>query len=289
VTVSAAPKLSIITPTLNQGEFIEKTIKSVLDQGYENLEYLIVDGGSTDSTLETIKRYEDRIAWWVSEPDEGQTDALNKGLARATGDVIAYINSDDYYLPGAFETAIEAFDRSDADWVAGAARYVDENGSLTEVWRPSRPATYESTIKGRHWWALAPWSVPQPSAFWRSKLHDELGPFRTDMHFAFDTEFFLRLVYAGHLPELIDRELSVRVVHPAAKSADPEPFRREAAMLTEIFRPKLNPAERVRLRLTQLLLWATPLRAAINKARGLGSLLASRARRALRLVSRSRG
>jgi glycosyltransferase involved in cell wall biosynthesis len=214
----------------------------------------------------------------VSEPDEGQTDALNKGLARATGDVIAYINSDDYYLAGAFETAITSLERSGSSWVAGAARFVDEKGTLTEIWRPRQPATYESTIKGRHWWMLAPWSVPQPSAFWRRELQEEIGPFRRDMHFAFDTEFFLRLVYAGHFPELTDRELSVRVVHPAAKSAVPADFRAEIDMLVGIFRPSLTPSERVRLRLSQLLLWARPLVAVLHRVRAMASAAVSRLR-----------
>jgi glycosyltransferase involved in cell wall biosynthesis len=274
------PKLSIITPSLNQGQFIERTIRSVLDQGYENLEYLIVDGGSTDSSLDVIRAYEDRISWWVSESDEGQTDALNKGLARATGDVIAYINSDDYYLPGAFETAVGLLEESGASWVAGAARFVDENGALTEIWRPQQPQAYESTIAGRHWWMLAPWSVPQPSAFWRRELQDEVGPFRRDMNFVFDTEFFLRLVYAGHFPALTEEELSVRVVHPAAKSADVAPFRQESRMLVEIFRPVLRPTERIRLALTRLLLRAGPrVRTALNVAYGLGSRIARRFRR----------
>src|SRR5215211_7462751 len=138
------PKLTIITPSFNQGRFIEQTIRSVLDQGYDNLEYLIVDGGSTDETLEVLRRYEDRLAWWVSEPDEGQTDALNKGLRRATGDYVAYINSDDYYLPGAFAQAIEQLERSNARWAAGRARYVGPDGELLEVWEPAPPPT------GRH-------------------------------------------------------------------------------------------------------------------------------------------
>jgi glycosyltransferase involved in cell wall biosynthesis len=209
--------------------------------------------------VETIRRFEDRIAWWVSQPDRGQTDALNKGLERATGDVIAYINSDDYYLPGAFDTAIGALERSGASWVAGAARFVDENGRLTEIWRPQQPTSYESMIRGRHWWILAPWSVPQPSAFWRRELYEEVGPFRRDMHYAFDTEFFLRLVYAGHFPALTTEELSVRVVHPAAKSADVEPFHREIRKLIEVLSPQLSPEERAKLALSRALLRVRPL------------------------------
>src|ERR1044072_5536810 len=129
----AVPKLSVITPTLNQGKFIERAITSILDQGYENLQYVIVDGGSTDETLDVIKRYEDRIDWWVSEPDKGQTDAINKGLARVDGDIVAYMNSDDYYLPGAFEKAVAALQGSDAIWMSGGALNVDAEGN-TDAW-----------------------------------------------------------------------------------------------------------------------------------------------------------
>jgi glycosyltransferase involved in cell wall biosynthesis len=252
------PKLSIITPSLNQGHFIERTIRSVLDQGYENLEYMIVDGGSSDETLSIIRRYEDRLAWWVSEPDGGPTDALNKGLARATGDIVAYINSDDYYLPGAFDTAIGKLQASGGSWVAGAARFVDEHDRLTEVWRPTPPWMAESTIKGRHWWALMPWSVPQPSAFWRRELHQEVGPFRPDLHWVYDTEFFIRLVYSGHYPELTDIELSVRVVHPAAKAVNSAALQEETAKLVYIFGPALNRSDRFRLLLSRILLRLRP-------------------------------
>src|SRR5581483_11642422 len=105
-----------------------RTLRSVLDQEYPDLEYIVVDGGSTDDTVSILQRYDDRIAYWTSEPDRGQTDAINKGLARATGDVVAYINSDDYYLPGAFDAALPLFADQAVDWVAGACRFVFPDG-----------------------------------------------------------------------------------------------------------------------------------------------------------------
>jgi glycosyltransferase involved in cell wall biosynthesis len=235
------PKLTIITPSFNQAAFVERTIRSVLDQGYENLEYLVVDGGSTDGSKAIIERYADRLAWWVSEPDDGQTDALNKGLARATGDVVAYINSDDYYLPGAFETAISALERSDALWVVGAARFVDADDRVTEVWRPTPPP------RAKHWWILYPWGVPQAATFWRREAFQRHGDFRRDMHYIFDTEFGLRLAFAGELPTMIDQELAVRVVHDEAKSWDRGPFDREERQLARLYGPRLRPVERVKL------------------------------------------
>jgi GT2 family glycosyltransferase len=185
----------------------------------------------------------------VSEPDEGQTDALNKGLARATGDVIAYVNSDDYYLPGAFEAAIGALERSGAPWVVGAARVVDEHDRpIEEVWRPEPlEASEVAAPRGRHWWMLAPWGAPQPSTFWRREVFERVGDFRRDMDYVFDTEFCLRLAYAGLMPELLDEELSVRVIHAEAKSADRKPFEVEARRFVAIFRPMLTRGERVKL------------------------------------------
>jgi glycosyltransferase involved in cell wall biosynthesis len=103
------PKISIVTPSFNQGRFIEKTILSVIEQDYPNLEYIIIDGGSTDESVEVIKKYDQHLAYWVSEPDRGQSHAINKGFERATGEIFGWLNSDDWYHPGALKAVAEAF------------------------------------------------------------------------------------------------------------------------------------------------------------------------------------
>jgi glycosyltransferase involved in cell wall biosynthesis len=241
---------------LNQGRFIERAIRSVLDQGYENLEYVIVDGGSTDETVEVIRRYEDRLSSWISEPDEGQTDAINKGLRRVSGDVVAYMNSDDYYLPGAFEKAISALSASGATWLAGAARNVDSEGrggawDTGDEWRPTLPQENEKWPRGRHWWISSNWSVPQPATFWRRELFERYGEFRPDMHFAFDVEFMERLVLAGEMPLLLrDEFLAARVLHEEAKSFEGEQWKPEYKLLRAGLRKELTWRERFLLRMS---------------------------------------
>jgi glycosyltransferase involved in cell wall biosynthesis len=257
-------KLTVITPTLNQGAFIERSIRSVLDQGYENLEFMIVDGGSTDETVEVIRRYEDRLAWWASEPDEGQTHALSKGIERATGDVIAYMNSDDHYLPGAFDAALTALENSDAKWVSGAALNLDENDRPTDErggrWEPWLPTEIEHWPRGRHWWFLRHWSPPQPSTFWRRELFERYGGFRRDMHLAFDVEFMERLVLAGEMPLLLrDTALSARVMHAEAKSFDNAKWEPEYKLTRRLLRPQLTLRERALLRIGLMIAAFGPL------------------------------
>jgi glycosyltransferase involved in cell wall biosynthesis len=255
------PKLTVITPSFNQGGFIERTIRSVLDQGYPNLEYVIVDGGSTDETVEIIRRYEDRLAWWVSEPDEGQSDAINKGLAGTSGDIVAYLNSDDYFLPGAFETVVRHLEGSQSKWLAGGALDVEEGDppKRLRVWRPKPPSYCEGWPGGRHWWALVPWHVPQPSSFWRRELFDRLGPFRADMHYAFDAEFMLRLAYSQELPELLpDDFLAVRSVHPDQKTYDMTNSWPEIHRFREIYAPRLTRRERALMWPSRIFRGATP-------------------------------
>jgi glycosyltransferase involved in cell wall biosynthesis len=247
----------VITPSFNQGDYLERTIKSVLDQGYPNLEYVIVDGGSTDQSVEIIRRYEDRLAWWISEPDEGQTDAINKGIERISGEIVAYINSDDYFLPGAFERALEVFEQHpDARYVAGAVLDLDDDGHLTEMgaWRPEPPSRYERWPRGRQWWVVAPFYLPQSSVFWRRELFQRHGPFARDLDYVFDGEFMCRLALGGEKLALIPGEaLSVRGVHEEQKSASPALFAREIATFPKRFRHRLTALERVKLRVVLVL------------------------------------
>jgi len=256
------PKLTVITPSFNQGKFIERTIRSVLDQGYPNLEYVVVDGGSTDESVEVIRRYEDRLAWWVSEPDGGQSDAINKGIDGTSGDVVAYLNSDDYLLPGALETAVRALENGGRNWIAGGALDVEEGDppKRLRVWRPKPPSFCEGRTRGRHWWLLVPWHVPQPSCLWRRDLFERFGRFRTDMHYAFDAEFMLRLAFAGELPELLPNDfLSVRSVHPEQKTYEMTHSWPEIHRFTDLYRGQLTRRERIHLRFARVFRAATPV------------------------------
>src|SRR5512139_1414374 len=139
---TSLPLVSIITPSYNQARFLETTIRSVLDQDYPNLEYLIVDGGSTDGSREIIQRYSDRLAWWVSERDQGQTDAINKGFARARGEILAWLNSDDTYLPGAIQGAVDFLqDHPGVGMVYGDANLIDEQSNVIGKF-PARQTDY---------------------------------------------------------------------------------------------------------------------------------------------------
>ena len=256
------PKLTVITPSFNQGRFLERTVRSVLDQDYPNLEYVIVDGGSTDDSVEIIRRYEDRLAWWVSEPDGGQSAAINKGIEGTDGEIVAYLNSDDYLLPGALETAIRGLQASDRSWLAGGAMDIEEGDppKRLRVWRPKPPTYCEGRIRGRHWWLLVPWHVPQPSTFWRRDLFDRFGVFRTDMHYAFDAEFMVRLALADEVPELLPHDfLAVRSVHPDQKTYEMSHSWPEIHRFVGIHSPQLTRRERTLLAIARFFRAATPV------------------------------
>jgi glycosyltransferase involved in cell wall biosynthesis len=228
--MSSPARISVITPSLNQASFLERTLTSVLHQGYPNLEYIVIDGGSTDGSVDILERYDGHLAYWVSEPDRGQADAINKGLRAATGDIVSYINSDDYYLPGALAAVADAMADRAARWVVGQCRYEYADGTLETLFRPQPPSMPRRTMIRESWY------VPQASSFWRKNVFSEVGTLRDDLHYVFDLEFGLRCALSGIKPIVLERQLAVRYLHDAAKSANPAEFAREYASV----RPQLE-------------------------------------------------
>ena len=177
------PLVSIVTPSLNQAAFIEKTIFSVLNQDYPNIEYIVMDGGSTDGTLDILQKCSDDLIW-VSEPDRGQSDAINKGFQRTHGEIIAWLNCDDTYLPGAVRTAVQyLMEHPDVAVVYGGANFVDDNGKLLRRGRAvefdlNRPC--ESII-------------PQPAAFFRKAAFEEVGRLDINLHYRMDLDLWIRM------------------------------------------------------------------------------------------------
>jgi glycosyltransferase involved in cell wall biosynthesis len=180
------PLVSVITPSYNQGKFIEQTIQSVLSQDYENVEYLIIDGGSTDDTLRIIKQYEDRLKW-ISEPDRGQTDAINKGFGKAKGDILCWLNSDDTYEPGAIRRAVEYFlEHPDVKMVYGEGNEIDEKGVLVKRF----PATQEYDL----WKLIHVWDfILQPTTFFKKEIFREIALPDINLTWCMDWDLWIRI------------------------------------------------------------------------------------------------
>jgi len=192
---AAHPLVSIITPSFNQARFLEATILSVLNQEYPKLEYILVDGGSTDGSLEIIQRYSDRFSWWVSEKDRGQTDAINKGFAHAHGEILAWINSDDTYEPGAVSAAVDFLRaRPEVGMVYGDANLIDEGGRVIGRF-PAAQTDYRRLKRGYV-------HIPQQSAFFRADLWRKVGPLDPSFYFAMDYDLWVRLARLAPLEYL---------------------------------------------------------------------------------------
>jgi glycosyltransferase involved in cell wall biosynthesis len=211
------PCISIVTPNYNYGHFIEETIRSVLLQGYPNLEYIIMDGGSNDRSVEIIQKYEKYLSYWVSEPDRGQSNALNKGLDRVTGKIFTFINSDDLLAANTLHSVAAYFIKFSSTWVL--------NGGHIEIDRDGNPLHYFPHLPKITWKeiALGKTYQPQPGTFWRTDAFLQTGRFREDLHYFFDQEFFIRLLRNYPL-ETISGPFAYARIHQDTKSQQVSPL-----------------------------------------------------------------
>lgn len=208
--MNQAKKISVVTPSLNQGKFIEETILSVLNQDYPNIEYMIIDGGSTDNTLDVIKKYDDRIDYWVSEPDKGQSHAINKGFERVTGDIVTWINSDDqYYTKDIFNKVFGFFSTNPGiDACYGNNVYIDENSSILYL-RKGVPFYSRGLLNIWNY-------IHQPTVFLRRGVIDEFS-LKLDLNYIMDYEYWLRIAQK-HKFKYIDLLISASRWHSDCKT-----------------------------------------------------------------------
>jgi glycosyltransferase involved in cell wall biosynthesis len=207
------PRITIVTPSLNQGRFIEETIRSVLLQGYPNLEYIIIDGGSSDQTLEIIKKYERWLTYWVSEPDKGQSQAVNKGFSHASGQIFAYINSDDVYASRAFAKVAGCLSEDSKNDVLAGRCAVLADGPEKRIFEPGWPEDLSFFLRKTFSSTFA-----QPASFWTKNVYDHVGGFDESLHYCFDREFFLKIGLAGFVPSIILHLLARFREHPNSKT-----------------------------------------------------------------------
>lgn len=208
-TTQSLPTVSIVTPSYNQGKYLAETIESVLSQGYPNIEYMVFDGGSTDNSVDILESYSDKIKW-VSEKDNGQTHAINKGFEKATGDIRAYLNSDDILKSDAVQKVVDYFlHHPDCDMVYGRAEYIDEGGRVNGMYNTA-DYSFDNL--------MAYCCICQPAAFWRTETALRIGPFNEKLSFAMDYEYWLRMARASCRIEHIPEVLAASRLHAEAKT-----------------------------------------------------------------------
>lgn len=234
------PKISIVTPSYNQGQFIEETIRSILLQGYPNLEYIIIDGGSTDNSVEIIKKYEPWLAYWISEKDCGQSHAINKGFRRANGEIYAWLNSDDFFLSDTLKVVGSLFAGKNKNyWISGTCNIVDCFGN--------RQRTEQSMVDKRPfvWFAGIHYcKILQQSVFWSKHLFDIYGPLDESLHYCMDFDLFVSFMFGGYPPHIMNHVFSSQRLHEETKTSEGVlPFKKEMLLVMEKYRKQLRPED----------------------------------------------
>lgn len=232
------PRISLVTPSYNQGQYIEETIRSILLQGYPNLEYFIMDGGSTDNAVAIIKKYEPWLAGWVSEKDKGMAHAINKGWARATGEVCGYLNSDDWYFPGALHVMGRTFgSQPSVSWVAGEVH----NG-----WSPKEivtrhvphPTSLVECLGRKNY------GFHQPGMFWRRSLVEKIGPLNETRHYSFCHDFWVRSLLAAYEMHCLPTPITFFRLHRQSQSVTQQHiFLSGDWAVFAKYQPQLTPAQ----------------------------------------------
>jgi len=207
----ALPLVSVITPSFNQARFLEATIKSVLTQDYPRIEYIIVDGGSTDGSVDIIKKHASRLTRWISEKDSGQTEAINKGFEMANGDILAWLNSDDVYHPGAVgKAATFLYEHPSVGMVYSNADYIDEAGRVIGKF-PAAQTDYRRLRRGSV-------HIPQQTAFFRSQLWRDVGPLDPTFYFAMDYDLWTRISAKSEIRFLSEQTWASFRIHGGGKT-----------------------------------------------------------------------
>ncbi len=244
--MESKPLVSIVTPSYNQAAFLEQTLRSVLDQDYPNLEYIVVDGGSTDGSPAIIERYADRLAWWVSERDRGQADGINKGFARANGEIIAWVNSDDLYLPGAISAAVAALQADPrAGMVFGDVRSIDSDGKAFNIMRFGNYGLED--LMTFH-------IIGQPAVFLRRSVLEQAGYLDQRFDLLLDHQLWLRVAQVTTL-KYVPVQWAAARYHAAAKNVAQAPhYGKDAYAVIEWM--KTQPALAARMQRIERRVWA---------------------------------